>query len=206
MTMAVQPAPTTHNIQTPGFLRLPLELRKQIYYYLIPTKRIIKVSNPCFNYTISNRGTIGADIAGLNIHEDISDSDDSRVEQGAQILSETETPDDNLPTCEMEDDDSESGLLEDTHMKDVANFGGCTNSAYEIGWDDRTTSWGTDRKKNSIFLVCKRISNEALDILYGENAFKLYLHIDGGLCLKRNFTEANRRRMRLLLLTAEHRA
>ncbi|OBT39738.1 hypothetical protein VE00_09850 [Pseudogymnoascus sp. WSF 3629] len=194
--MAVQPAPTTRNIQMPGLLRLPLELRNQIYYYLIPTKRIIEVPNPRFTYMISNKGTIGADI---------SDSDESRVEQGAQILSRTEIPDGNLSICEMEDKDTEFGLLEDTHIKDVVDFGGCTNSAYEIVWDDVTTSWSTDRKKNSIFLVCKQISNEALDIMYGENAFKLYLHTDGGLCLQK-ITEANRRRMRFLLLTAEHRS
>ena len=204
--MEVQPAPTTSNIQMPGLLRLPLELRNQIYHYLIPTKRIIEVSIPRFNYMISERGTIGADIAGLNIQEDISDSDESRVEPGAQIFSEIEMPDDKLSICETKENDSESGLLEDTHIKDVVDFGGCTNSAYKIDWDDVTTSWGTDRKKNSIFLVCKQISNEALDIMYGENAFKLYLHTDGGLCLKRNFTEANRHRMRFLLLIAQHRA
>ena len=140
MTMAVQPAPTTRNIQMPGLLRLPLELRNQIYHYLIPMKRIIEVSNPRFKYTISNKGTIGVDIVGLDIEEDISDSNESCVEQGAQILSEIEMPDDNLSICEMEDNDSESSLLEDTHIKDVVDFGGCINSTYEIVWDDVTTS------------------------------------------------------------------
>ena len=56
----------------PGLLRLPLELRNQIYHYLIPMKRIIEVSNPRIKYTISNKGTIGADITGLDIEEDIS--------------------------------------------------------------------------------------------------------------------------------------
>ena len=69
----------------PDLLRLPLELRNQIYYYLIPTKRIIELPNPRFTYMISNKGTIGA---GVDIEEDISDFDGSRVEQGAQILSE----------------------------------------------------------------------------------------------------------------------
>jgi hypothetical protein len=39
MTMANQTAPTTRNIQMPGLLRLPLELRHQIYYYMTPTKK-----------------------------------------------------------------------------------------------------------------------------------------------------------------------
>jgi hypothetical protein len=204
-TMAVQPAPTTRNVQMPGLLRLPLELRNQIYHYLIPIKRIIDVSNPRFKYTISHKGMLGADFAGWDLEEDVSYSDESRVEQGAQVLLGIEMPDDNLSICEMEDDNSESGLLEDTHIKDVMDFGGCTNAAYEMVWDDITTFWDTDRKKNSIFLMCKQISNEALDVIYGENAFMLYLHADGGLDLIRNFTEANRPRMRMLLLTAEHR-
>lgn len=68
MTMAGQPAPTTSNVQMPGLLRLPLELRNQIYRYLIPTKRIIEVSPPRFKYTIS-KWTLGLDIAGIWKHE-----------------------------------------------------------------------------------------------------------------------------------------
>ncbi len=140
MTIAVQPALTTRNIQMPGLLRLPLELRNRIYYYLIPTKRIIEVSNPRFTYTISNKGTIGADIGDLDIEGNLSDSDESCVEQGVEILSRIEMPDGNLSLCEMENKDSESGLLEDTHIKDAVDFGGCTNSTYETFWDDVTTS------------------------------------------------------------------
>jgi hypothetical protein len=94
---------------------------------------------------ISNKGTIGADIADLDIEGNISDSDESFFE--------------------MENKDSISGLLEDTHIKDAVDFGGCTNSAYEIFWDDVTTSWGNDRKKNSIFLVCKQISTSNSSLL-----------------------------------------
>ncbi|TVY41311.1 hypothetical protein LSUB1_G004140 [Lachnellula subtilissima] len=204
--MAVQPAPTTGSIQMPGLLRLPLELRIQIYRYLIPIKCIIEISHPRFKYTISTKGTLGLDIAGIDIEDDASNSDDSCSEQGEQALSNIGTLDKNLSIWETEGGDPESGLLEETHIKDVADFDGCTNSAYEIDWDQVTTSWGTDRKKNSIFLVCKQISDEALDVMYGENAFRHYLHAEGDLCLKRNFTDANRQRMRMLLLTAEHRS
>ncbi|KAK6591985.1 hypothetical protein H4I95_11935 [Botrytis cinerea] len=190
----------------PGLLRLPLELRNQIYRYLIPVKRIIEVSRPCFKYTISNKGALGLDIAGLDVEDVVSYSYNSRLEQGEQALSDIGTLDNNLSISETKGGDPESGLQKDTHMKDVADFGGCTNSAYEIDWDQVTTSWGTDRKKNSIFLVCKQISKEALDVMYGENAFRHYLHTEGDLCLKTNFTDANRGRMRMLLLTAEHRS
>jgi hypothetical protein len=33
----------------PGLLRLPIEIRLQIYYYCVPRKRIIDVANPRFN-------------------------------------------------------------------------------------------------------------------------------------------------------------
>lgn len=105
----------------------------------------------------------------------------------------------------MEGDDPESGLLEDTHMKDVVDFGGCTNSAYQIDCDQVTTSGGTERRKNSIFLVCKQISNEALDVIIARMPLG-FISTQMEVCLKRTFTEANRRRMRMLLLNAEHRA
>jgi hypothetical protein len=57
--------------------------------------------------------------------------------------------------------------------------------------------------KNSIFLISKQISREALGILYGENIFKLRLHGEGEYYLKKNFAEGNRQRMRYLLLSAQ---
>ena len=84
--MVCQPAPTTGNVQILGLLRLPLELQNQIYHYLIPVKRIIEVSRPCFKYTISNKGALELDIAGLDVEEVVSDSYDSRLEQGEQAL------------------------------------------------------------------------------------------------------------------------
>ena len=68
-------------------------------------------------YRISE-GTLGAHIAGPDIEEDASHSDVSSGERGAQILSSTEMSDGILSTREIEDEDPESGLLEDTHIKD----------------------------------------------------------------------------------------
>jgi hypothetical protein len=56
--------------------------------------------------------------------------------------------------------------------------------------------------QNSILLVSKDISEEALDILYGENIFKLHLHGEGEYFIRKNFTDRNRQRMRHLLLIA----
>ncbi|KFZ15581.1 hypothetical protein V501_02645 [Pseudogymnoascus sp. VKM F-4519 (FW-2642)] len=65
--------------------------------------------------------------------------------------------------------------------------------------------WNPNKNKNSIFLVSKQISDEALDVLYGENVFMMHLHGEGEIYFKKNFSEANIQRMRYLLLTAEPR-
>jgi hypothetical protein len=57
--------------------------------------------------------------------------------------------------------------------------------------------------KNSIFLISKQISKEALDILYRENIFKLHLHKKGKYYLKKNFAKGNRQRMQYLLLITQ---
>ena len=64
-------------------------------------------------------------------------------------------------------------------------------------------SWNPNENKNSLLLLSKQISEECLDILYGENIFKLYLNGEGEVYLRKNFTEVNRRRMRYLLLIAQ---
>src|SRR5207247_2224933 len=51
--------------------------------------------------------------------------------------------------------------------------------------------------------LSKQISEECLDILYGENMFELYLNGGGEHYLRKNFTEVNTRRMRYLLLIAQ---
>jgi hypothetical protein len=58
------------------------------------------------------------------------------------------------------------------------------------------------RNRNSYLLVSKQISEETLDILYGENIFKIYLHVDRHILLWENFTTANIRRMRDILVIA----
>jgi hypothetical protein len=62
-----------------------------------------------------------------------------------------------------------------------------------------------NKNKNSIFLLSKQISEEALDVLYGDNVFKLSLREEGEYHFKKNFTNRNRQRMRSLLLLARPR-
>jgi hypothetical protein len=65
--------------------------------------------------------------------------------------------------------------------------------------------WGRNKNKNSILLLSKQISDEALDVLYGDNVFKLYLHGEGEYYMKKNFSDRNRQRIRDLLLIAQPR-
>jgi hypothetical protein len=63
--------------------------------------------------------------------------------------------------------------------------------------------WNINKNKNSLFLVSKQISEEALDFLYGENIFQLHLHGAGEYFLRQKISERNRRRMRYILAIAQ---
>lgn len=63
--------------------------------------------------------------------------------------------------------------------------------------------WEPNKNRNSIFHLSKRVSEEALDVLYGDNVFKLHLNGNDEYYLKKNFSDRNRERMRYLLLIAQ---
>jgi hypothetical protein len=63
-------------------------------------------------------------------------------------------------------------------------------------------SYNPNKNKNSIFLLSKQISEEALDVLYGDNVFKFSLDGEVEYHFQKNFTDRNRQRMRFLLLIA----
>jgi hypothetical protein len=134
-----------------GLLRLPFELRLQIYHYCIPQKRVIDVHSPCFPI-------------------------EWPYEQSDHTLDRRNSP-----------NFSDDGL--ENPVGDII-------LDLEDGWWDH---------KNSIFLLSKQISGEALDVLYGDNIFKLHLHGRGEYFLEKNFAEGNRKRMRYLLLIAQPR-
>lgn len=151
-------APPLSPVTPAGLLRLPFEIRLQIYYYCIPRKRVIEVSWPRFY--------IGWPFEEL----------------GHTLNLEDDTPGFEEDALDLEDD---AVNLKDYNL----DFGG--------------DYWNRHMNRNSIFLLSRQISEEALDILYGDNIFKLYLHGEGEYYLKKNFTEANGQRMRYLLLIAQ---
>lgn len=104
--------------------------------------------------------------------------------------------DDDDDTLELKDDDDILELgFEDVMEADTAYSGGDTLHMVDDYWNCSNNS--------SIFLLSKQISGETLDILYGENIFKLRPHGGGEDYLKVNLAEANRQRMRYLLLIAQ---
>ena len=165
-------APTT------GLLRLPPEIRLQIYHYCIPRKRVIEASNPSFNthYYSPNR---------ILDFEDVQDKADLRSAQG------------------LEDDGAY-----DTDLEDAVVHG--SDSQHRVVYDPTQNFedyfhnfWNRNKNKNSIFILSKQISEEALDVLYGDNVFTLSLHGLGESNLKMKFTHRNRQRMRFLVLLAQ---
>jgi len=91
---------------------------------------------------------------------------------------------------------------EDTAVLDSEADTVCSERRLELESD----YWTRDkRNQNTIFLLSKQISEEVLNILYGENIFAVDLHGRGEHDLKENFAAANIERMRYLLLAAQPR-
>jgi hypothetical protein len=61
-------------------------------------------------------------------------------------------------------------------------------------WNDILPGDRSGRHQKSLLLVCRKISEEALGVLYGDNVFRVDLNPGGGLCLRKNFTAVNRMR------------
>lgn len=122
-----------------GILRLPFEIRTQIYRYLIPRNRIVNVPRPRFNKLLLPRVENNAP----------ADSKDFWVSMG------------------------------DPHWP------------HEI------------KHNNSIFLLCKQISAEALNVLYGENIFESTKYGEGDYYFRSTFAASNLRRLRVVRITVQ---
>lgn len=161
------PAPT-------GLLRLPFEIRLQIYYHCIPRKRVIDVAHPHFipqwPLDLEHRPQNPDHLEYVQDSED----DVERIQDSEDDVEHIQ--------------DSEENVEDNHHLT-----------------HDFIASWDLIKNQNSIFLLSKQISEEALDVLYGDNVFKLYLHGEGESYLKMNFSHQNRQRMKYLLLIAQPR-
>ena len=67
-------------------------------------------------------------------------------------------------------------------------------------WNDINPGGDIPRRhRKSPLLVSQQISEEALEVLYGDNIFRVDLNPGGGTCLQKNFTIANRKRSKSFL-------
>lgn len=67
-------------------------------------------------------------------------------------------------------------------------------------WNDILPGGDTSRRyRKSLLLVSQQISEEALEVLYGNNIFRVDLNPGGGTCLQKNFTSVNRKRSKPIL-------
>lgn len=83
----------------------------------------------------------------------------------------------------------------------------CRVSVQRPCWINDLPRWdfsrhGPNYHYNTIFLLCKQITEEVLDVVYQQNFFKVELHHNGERWLERNF-ESNMVRMRHLIVVAQ---
>lgn len=139
------------------FLRLPFEIRLQIYGFVIPQNRPIDVSSPRFGLHELKRKD----------NQDLNTS----LETGEDI----------------------SGRRCTTTIKCEPHY--CPQ--------DWTSQNYKTHLSNSIFLLSKQISTEALDVLYGGNIFKLCLDGYDEMSLMENFADTNWRRIKKMLISVK---
>lgn len=101
------------------------------------------------------------------------------------------------PQFREEDEGEEAG-----HWEDDTQFAGAEGPAKDGQTEASNLTGLSDigRSNNSLFVVSKQISEETLDILYGENTFEVELHNEPA--FPKNVSERNRRRMRHVIVIA----
>ena len=160
-----------------GFLCLPFEIRMNIYRYCIPQNQVFGGSNPHLCHLPSPEYSEDGSCSDIN---------------DAQIA-ENDTEKEHGTTTEYQRDPEGDCVNTDVDIADLASHPTVRDI---IDWKGR-------RSPNPIFQLSSQISAEALDILYGGNIFELSLHESGdGYFLLKNFTTANRQRIRNLLVVA----
>lgn len=108
---------------------------------------------------------------------------------------------DSASVIESEDTlDLEKATSFEHEETDPRNGAACLEK-YSLVVDD--SHWNFGKNNNNILIPSKQISEEALNALYGDNIFKLHFNGEGECYFRKNFTEANRQRMRFLLLVAQ---
>jgi hypothetical protein len=158
-----------------GFLDIPLEIRQQICHSCLVRRSVIVV-----DYLHGDPDQFESLRFEKLLLEDFGSGDFSSV------------IDEEVP----EKSAYEGHETFEVEVADVDNEDDSVPSEFDW-WKVRYFS-SVEPKTNSLVLVCKKVSQEATDVLYGCNTFRCIIHGDGGYCLKKHFSEANRRKIRKL--------
>lgn len=172
-----------------GFLDLPYEIRLQIYGHCFPRRFLFDVSFNLFSRfdPLENAYVHGSlsDDAG---YQDMGDESPSHV-------SEDDQPEHFESLCNSPGVKGCSDLEEETqsHPSD--------DDPIEL-FGFRYDGTGGLRRSvlPSLLQVSQQVSDETLNMLYGDNAFKVIMHGEGERRLKKIFSEANRRRIQQIML------
>ncbi|CRG87097.1 hypothetical protein PISL3812_04112 [Talaromyces islandicus] len=186
-------APTLTSSQKPtGFLDLPYEIRLQIYQYCIPQKRCFDVSNihyrPYrFDPTLvrdSPSHNAGSQELGNQSRSALSEENQSEASESVYDDS-SESHSGSLSSA----DENETKPSDEDQIECIKTI---PDIIEEVG--------GQQSVLPSLLQVSRQISDEALNVLYGDNIFKFFLNGTGQDDLKRVFSDANRRRIQHIIL------
>ncbi|KAF2691170.1 hypothetical protein K458DRAFT_412487 [Lentithecium fluviatile CBS 122367] len=153
-----------------GFLDLPYELRLLIYGYCLPRRTLFRISSLRSEFLIP---------------EIVTDGWNGFDSLGSE-----------LGLAKVRDEDSASE--EDWEAADQG-----PPDDYSFPHLAHVATWVKSSRQSvlpRLLLVSRQVSDEALNVLYGDNLFKVMLHGDDQSELKRLFAQHNRRRMKEVMI------
>lgn len=171
-----------------GFLDLPYEIRLQIYRHCLPQRTLFDVSpllDPSYRFVV--HGLPSHDVR----YQELGDESPSLLLEDDQLEpfeSAYDSPNHDLECLDLEDENQ-------SHPSDEDQL-----DLFKSVYDGIEGFRSRRSVLPSLLQVSRQISDEALNVLYGDNAFKIILHGEGEYHLKTIFCEANRRRIRHIML------
>lgn len=173
-----------------GFLDLPYEIRLQIYRHCLPQRTLFDVSSLLLDRPyrfVYVHGSPSHDVG----YQKLGDESPSLLLEDDQLEPFESVYDPSGPDLECLDLEDENR----SHSTDEDQLD-LFKSVY-----DRIGGFRSRRSVlPSLLQVSRQISDEALNVLYGDNVFKVILHGGGEYDLKTIFCEANKRRIRHIML------
>lgn len=188
-----------------GLLDIPLEMRQQIYHSCLVRHSVIDVDylsrdsdqfkGSKFEKLLTRDFSTGDSSSDTDTDGEVPEKSAC---EGHEIFQVEDADVDNEADIEG-DLDNETDLDKEADLDNEDDLDDETDSVpSEFDWQNLEYYNSVEPKTNSLVLVCKRVSQEATDVLYGWNTFRCNLHLGGGDSLQSLFSEANRRKIRKL--------